>query len=183
MLRNIAILLLFPALGVAQSPSAIPSSGEIPRFMTLAKGLYRGGQPSENGLALLKQNGVKTIINLRMENDESAIVQKLGMNYVHIPIEDVQPWSHIPEAAIAKYFEIVNNPANYPIFFHCRRGADRTGEMAAFYRMAIQGWSAEQAYSEALGVGMRPWYLGLKTQLYYFHPPVQAKLQPAIEAR
>jgi len=149
----------------------------------VASGLYRGAQPSEKGFELLKQNGIKTVINLRLENDESDIVQKLGMNYVHIPIEDVRPWSYIPEAAIAKYFELVNNPANYPIFFHCHRGADRTGEMAALYRMAIQGWSAQQAYSEALSIGMRPWFLGLKTQLYDFHPPVQAKLQPAIEAR
>src|SRR5436190_19635811 len=105
------------------------------------------------------------------------------MNYVRIPVDEVRPWSELPEAAIAKYFEIINNPANYPIFFHCRRGADRTGAIAAFYRMAIQGWDAKQAYSEALAIGMRPWYLGLTAQLYDFRPPARAKLQPGIQGQ
>ena len=105
------------------------------------------------------------------------------MNYVHIPVEDVRPWTQIPEAAVAKYFELINNPANYPIFFHCRRGADRTGAMAALYRIAIERWDARQAYSEARHIGMRPWYLGLRTQLYDFHPPAPPQLQPAIQAR
>jgi tyrosine-protein phosphatase SIW14 len=141
---------------------------EIPRFHMVAEGLYRGGQPSSQGFELLRDRGIKTVINLRMEDDESAVVQSLGMNCVHIPVEDTEASTQIPEAAIAKYFEVVNNPANYPIFFHCHHGVDRTGTMAALYRMAIQGWSAEQAYTEALTIGMRPQYAGLKAQIYDF---------------
>jgi protein tyrosine/serine phosphatase len=173
--------LLFPAIMVAAPASEIPSRGEIPRFFTVAEGLYRGGQPTEKGFELLKRRGIKTVINLRLEHDEAEIVQKYGMNYVQIPIEEVRPWTQIPEAAVAKYFEIVNNPANYPIFFHCQRGADRTGAMAAFYRMAVQGWNAMQAYSEARNIGMRWWYPALRAQLFDFHPPERAKLQPTIE--
>ena len=161
----------------------IPSNGNIPRFLMLADGLFRGGQPTAKGFELLKRRGIKTVVNLRMEHDEGKIVEKLGMNYVHISVDEVRPWTQIPQAAIAKYFEVLNNPANYPIFFHCQRGADRTGAMAAFYRMAIQGWDANKAYTEARGIGMRWWFAGLKSQLYEFHPPERAKLQPAIEPR
>ena len=168
---------------LAGKPGALPSDGEIPRFIQVSDGLFRGGQPTQKGFELLKQRGIKTVINFRMENDESAAVEKLGMNYVQIPVEDIRPWTQIPEAAIAKYFELVNNPANYPIFFHCRRGADRTGAMAALYRIAVQGWTAKKAYSEARDVGMRWFYQGLKTQLYDSKPPVRAELQPSIEAR
>ena len=174
------LLLLLPAALSAAPPAEIPAPGAIPRFMMIADGLYRGGQPTEKGYELLKQRGIKTVVNLRMEYDEGKIVQKLGMNYVQIPIEEVRPWSQIPPAAVAKYFEILNNPANYPIFFHCQRGADRTGAMAALYRMAIQGWDAKKAYSEARNIGMRWWYAGLREQLYTFHPPERDKLQPAI---
>jgi tyrosine-protein phosphatase SIW14 len=160
--------------------SEIPSNGDIPRFLMVADGLYRGGQPSEKGFELLKQHGIKTIVNLRMEHDEAEIVQKYGMNYVQIPLDEVRPWTQIPEAAVAKYFEVVNNPANYPIFFHCQRGADRTGAMAAFYRIAIQGWDAKKAYTEARDIGMRWWFPGLRAQLYDFHPPERDKLQTAI---
>jgi len=183
MLHLLLLLFLLPTALELRPLSAAGPDGEIPRFFEVAGGLYRGGQPTERGFYLLKERGIKTVINLRMENDEANLVERLGLNYVHIPVEDIWPSSRIPEAAIAKYFEIINNPANYPIFFHCRRGADRTGAIAAFYRMAIQGWDAKQAYSEALAIGMRPWYLGLTAQLYDFRPPARAKLQPGIEAR
>jgi tyrosine-protein phosphatase SIW14 len=182
MMRSM-MFLLFPAVLLAAPSSEIPTNGDIPRFLMVADGLYRGGQPTERGFELLKQRGIKTVINLRMEHDEAAIVQKLGMNYVQIPVEEVRPWTQIPEAAVAKYFEMVNNPANYPIFFHCQRGADRTGALAAFYRIAIQGWDAKKAYSEARDIGMRWWFAALKSQVYEFHPPERAKLQPSIAPR
>src|SRR6476469_1672321 len=81
----------------------------------------------------------RTIINLRAEdNSEAPLVENLGMKYVWIPIPKVRPWSQISDNAIQQYFEVVNNPHNYPIFFHCRRGADRTGFLAAAYRISAQ---------------------------------------------
>jgi len=159
-----------------------PEEGDIPRFGILAEGLYRGGQPTEKGFQSLKGKGVKTVINLRAEdNSEERIVEKLGMKYIRIPIQEIRPWSQIPPGAIAKYFELVNNRENYPIFFHCRRGADRTGALAALYRMAVQGWNARKAYDEARNIGMRWYFSGLKVQINDFHPPARAELQPAIK--
>lgn len=136
----------------------------------LTNGLYRGGQPDKKGFEFLKQQGVKTVINLQKENDEETTVRQLGMNYVQIAIDDPRPSSRIPDPAIAKYFEIVNNPANYPIFFHCRRGADRTGAMAALYRIANQGWDAKKAYDEARDIGLRWWYMAIKKQVMEYRP-------------
>jgi hypothetical protein len=96
----------------------------------------------------------------------------MGMNYVQIPVDEVRPWSVIPPAALRKFFELVNNPANYPIYFHCRRGADRTGAFAAFYRIAIDHWDRKLAYAEARDIGMRWYYFGLRAQIHDFHPPL-----------
>ena len=159
-------LLIFQSF-LPNSPAEPLSTREIPRFQMIASGLYRGGQPARPGFDYLRKSGIKTVINLRMENDEEAVVKALGMNYVHIPVT-IKPWSKIPEAAIRRYFEVVNDAANYPIFFHCRRGADRTGAMAGFYRIAVQGWEPEKVYSEARNIGMRWWFRGLKGQLYGF---------------
>jgi len=158
-----------PALVLAQGWPTITQTTNIPRFQMVAEGLYRGGQPDLTGFEFLKKQGIKTVINLRTENDEEAIIKKLGMNYVQISVS-VTPFtgSKIPDKAIAKYFEIINNPDNYPIFFHCKRGADRTGAMAGFYRIVHQGWDGDKAYSEARKVGMRWWYPGLKGQLKDF---------------
>src|SRR5262245_45556525 len=182
-MRHLMIfLLLFPVVTATLPAEETSWDRDIPRFGMVTEGLYRGGQPTEKGFQLLRDKGVRTVINLRAEdNSEESIVEKLGMNYVQIPVDEIQPWSQIPPGAIAKYFELVNNPASYPIFFHCRRGADRTGALAAFYRMALQGWSAEEAYNEARDVGMR-WYFGrLKSQIFDFHPPAPSELQTAMK--
>jgi tyrosine-protein phosphatase SIW14 len=134
----------------------------------ITDGLYRGAQPERTGFEYLKKSGIKTIINLRIENDEESMVRELGMNYVHIPVNDMKVWSKIPQAAIESYFKVLSDPSNYPIFFHCRRGADRTGAMAGFYRIVVQGWEPAKAYSEARDVGMRWWFRGLKQQLRSF---------------
>lgn len=161
------LLLLFQSLTADTFPQLLPPK-EIPRFQMLDSGLYRGGQPEREGFDYLRKNGFKTIINLRTENDEEAIVKELGMNYVHIPI-DVKFWSKIPSPAIEQYFKILNDPANYPIFFHCKRGADRTGALAGFYRIAVQGWEPKKAYTEARQIGMRWWYPAIKKQIRNFN--------------
>jgi len=146
----------------------------------ISEELVRTNQPWPHQLAGWKDKGIKTSINLRAEdNSEASVVEKLGMTYVQIPVDEVRPWTKIPDSAIAKYFEVVNNPANYPIFFHCRRGADRTGFFAALYRMALHHWDAKKAHNEARKIGMRWYYAGLKSQIYDFKPPSQAELQPS----
>jgi protein tyrosine phosphatase (PTP) superfamily phosphohydrolase (DUF442 family) len=145
-----------------------PPKNHIARFQKVADGLYRGAQPERLGFEYLKNNGIKTVINLRMENDEEPMVRQLGMNYIHIPVNDMKPWSRIPDSAIDQYFKVLEDPSNYPIFFHCQRGADRTGAMAGFYRISVQGWEPAKAYSEARDIGMRWYFAGLKQQLQSF---------------
>lgn len=154
-------------------PSPAPSS--IPRFEKIADGLFRGGQPDKAGFEYLKSQGIRTVINLRGENDEEPIVNGLGIQYVHIPMA-VMPWSKISQKSIKSYFEVLNDPANYPIFVHCRRGADRTGVMVALYRIVAQGWDGKKAVKEARDIGMRWWYLGLKGQIKGFAKPANLAL-------
>jgi protein tyrosine/serine phosphatase len=174
-----SVLFLLPAMLTSEQPFPKHISSKfIPRFQMVDAGIYRGGQPIREGFELLKRHGIKTVINLRTENDEAAIVKELGMNYIHLPI-NLKMWSKIPDKAIQRYFEIVNDPANHPIFFHCRRGADRTGALAGFYRIAVQGWGAEKAYKEARDIGMRWWYPAVKDQMYEFSRDYTAYLKPA----
>jgi protein tyrosine/serine phosphatase len=137
----------------------------IPRFQQVAEGLYRGGQPTPAGLAFLKQRGIRTVVDLRPEDGEKALVEKLGMKYVHLPIST---WGRIPDETVRGFFQIVRDPPNQPVFVHCRRGADRTGIMVGFYRIAFQGWDGPKAYREARAIGMSWWLRGLKRQLYDF---------------
>jgi len=175
---RLATLLFLFQLTSTNSFTEPLSTKDIPRFQMITAGLYRGGQPRHDGFVYLQKNGIKTVINLRTENDEEVIVKKLGMNYVHIPMS-IAPWSKIPDAAIEQYFKVLNDPANYPIFFHCRRGADRTGALAGFYRIAYQGWEPSKAYSEARSIGLRWWFPAIKQQINGFKPESFASSKPA----
>lgn len=62
----------------------------LPNFHSVTEQIFRGGQPSEEGLDLLKQKGIATIINLREETTaieaERAYVQSIGLHYISIPL-------------------------------------------------------------------------------------------------
>jgi protein tyrosine/serine phosphatase len=150
---------------LAQSTRQAPNSQAIPRFGQVAEGFYRGGQPSRQGFEYLKQLGVKTIINLRAENQEAEEVESLGFHYVRIPM---RAWERVPGSKIQVFFQVLRDRDSYPVFVHCERGADRTGFMVGLYRIAFQDWSADRAYQEARAHGMRWLYLSLKHQLYEF---------------
>ena len=167
-IQTAILLLVLVALSwavLAQSAHEVPNSQAIPRFDQVAKGFYRGGQPRRQGYEYLKQLGVKTVINLRAENQEAEEVKSLGLHNVHIPIN---PWERVPEIKIQMFLQVLRDRDSYPVFVHCGHGADRTGFMVGLFRIAFQDWSADRAYQEARAHGMSPWHLSLKHQLYEF---------------
>ena len=46
------------------------------------------------------------------------------------------------------FLSAVSDTNNLPAFVHCRRGADRTGMMCATYRVAVCGWTRQEAVPE-----------------------------------
>src|SRR5262249_10638173 len=94
------LVVVFPAIMTASSVADIPLKNDIPRFSMLAEGIYRGGQPTAKGFQFLKDKGIKTIINLRAEdNSEAKTVEKLGMRYFQFAIAEVRPWSQLSPGA------------------------------------------------------------------------------------
>src|SRR6476660_8976681 len=152
--------------------SAVTVDG-VPRFQQFGKSAFRGGQPTAKGFHDLKGNGIRTVINLRVEDDERELVESLGMKYVHIPINMpllTRPWKTISDADIAAFFQAVEDPENQPVFVHCHRGADRTGMLVGLYRIAHDNWDGGRAYREARQIGMRWWLRSFKGQLLSFRP-------------
>ena len=172
---NLLVALSLPFLLFVEEP--VKGTRDIPRFQQVSQSLYRGGLPKQAGFVFLKETGIKTVINLMEENDEERVVRGLGMNYVHIPMR-VTVGSRISDENIIRFFEVVRDQNNFPVFVHCRRGADRTGIMVGLYRIDADGWTGAKAYSEARKIGMRWWYRGLKKQLNDWKPSLIASRRP-----
>jgi hypothetical protein len=108
--------------------------------------LYRGGAPTREGLETLKGMGIKTVVNLRhYHGQEERVCREVGIGYLRIALES----SDAPtDEAVRRFLRTVTDPRLEPVYFHCWRGKDRTGTMAAVYRMTVEGWPLEAALAE-----------------------------------
>lgn len=122
----------------------------VERFAMVDNGLYRGAQPDRVMLAALKQQGIRTIVNFRAEKNlveqERQWAQELGLEYVSLPWTIYGPFR---KEVFDRFFALLDDPAKRPIFFHCKRGSERTGVLAALYAIRYQGASYEEALAEA----------------------------------
>lgn len=106
--------------------------------------LYRGAQPGGEGMQQLKKFGIKTIVNLRSFHSDRGEIGDTGLSYEHFYMK---PW-HAEDEEVVRFLKIVTDGERTPAFVHCQRGADRTGTMCAIYRIAVQGWSKDEAIAE-----------------------------------
>ena len=108
---------------------------------------YRGGQPKENEYKSLKDLGINTIVDLRNDPEayEKPSAEALGMKYINIPMDDAE---YPSDAAIAKFLEVINDPANGNMYVHCKGGKHRAGVTGAVYRMTKYGWDYDKTFAE-----------------------------------
>ena len=70
---------------------AIAESAAIPNLHQVNEHIYRGGQPAPDAWQRLAKMGIKTVIDLRREDEhstaaEAQAVAAAGMNYVNVPM-------------------------------------------------------------------------------------------------
>ena len=116
----------------------------LPNLFKVNAGLYRGAQPTAEGVKELKKLGVKTIIGLRDKHTDRHLLGDSKIAFEHIPMKT---W-HAEDEDVVRFLQIVNDKARQPVFVHCQHGADRTGTMCAIYRVAVDGWTKQQAIDE-----------------------------------
>ncbi len=134
-----------PAEDVGQSEWATPIEREgLPNLHKVSEDLYRGAQPTAEGMKELKKLGIKTVINLRAFHSDRDEIGDTELDYVHIRMT---AW-HPEEEDIIRFLKIVTDKNRTPVFVHCQYGADRTGVMSAIYRIIVDGWSKEEAIKE-----------------------------------
>ena len=120
---------------------------DIENFGKVNDHFYRGSQPTDRNYEQLAALGIKTIVNLRDDAQQSdrADAERAGLRYINLPMKQ----KSYPKAdTAAKFLSIMNDQANWPVYIHCAGGRHRTGVMTAVYRMSVDGWDIDRAYQE-----------------------------------
>lgn len=141
-----AVAELSAALSFRNEKASLPGVGNFGRVNAH---LYRGAQPTQEGLRSLAARGVQVVVRLSLGEEgaasEAADVRALGMESVTLP------WSVESEPdrdEIRQFLEVVGDRRGRVVFVHCKQGADRTGVMIAMSRIAFDGWSPDRAMQE-----------------------------------
>lgn len=161
---SLLLILIAAALMGCSAPTAgrelngVGNVGKVQRRDEPASFFFRGNQPSEEGIATLKQMGVKTVINLRDNFDprEEQWARDAGMEYLLIKTScrEIKPLQIA--AFMSKMREYQKGGNRWPVFIHCFYGRDRTGLYVAIHRIVDEGWDREAAIDELLSYGHRP---------------------------
>jgi protein tyrosine phosphatase (PTP) superfamily phosphohydrolase (DUF442 family) len=149
--QRVALALAGWIAGGAQAePAARPEGWAVrverpglPNFYKVSDGYYRGAQPTAAGYRELHRLGVRTVVSLRRVSDR-GLIGRLPLGYEHI---GMSAW-HPEDEDVVRFLRVVGDARRQPVFVHCQYGADRTGMMTAVYRVAVQGWSKDEAIRE-----------------------------------
>ena len=119
----------------------------------LADKITASGQPKEDGLKEIAEDGYVAVIDLRTasENrgmDEQGIVENLGMEYVALPISGRDAINFENAVKLAQ----ILNSYDQPVLVHCGNG-NRVGALLAL-REKINGASIEDALKFGKSGGM-----------------------------
>jgi protein tyrosine phosphatase (PTP) superfamily phosphohydrolase (DUF442 family) len=124
-----------------------------PSFEKVSDTLTRGSRRSPEELKAMANEGFRGIISLTAERtDDRATVERLGMRYLRLPIVDNTAPTR---RQMMRMLDFLSELGDERVYVHCEAGKGRTGVAVAVYRMAVQGWTAEQAIAEGKGFGLR----------------------------
>ena len=120
-------------------------------FKPISDGIFIGPQPAEQDLKEAKQLGIQTVIDMRMPGESNTSNQELtrsnDLGYVNVPVNKLALAEHqIDDLEHA----MARSPG--PYLLHCATGA-RAALLLSLSRARQMGWTAEQTFQEAQGMG------------------------------
>lgn len=124
--------------------------------------VYRSGQLWPSQLSrLLRDKGIRTVINLRGENpdhawynDELKVTRAAGVRHISLPMSANREPN---DALLASLIEALRT-AEQPVLIHCEAGADRTGLASALYKLLALHESPQLADGQlSFRFGHFPW--------------------------
>jgi protein tyrosine/serine phosphatase len=115
----------------------------------MAPDLYRSALPSARDWPALQALGIATVINFYQRSDEQWLKDPRVVQ-VHLPLRT----DRVDDADVIEALRSIRQAQSRGrVLIHCKHGQNRTGLMAAMYRVIYQNWSKEQALAEMRGGG------------------------------
>jgi len=140
----------------------------------LSENIISGSEPhGEAALKRIADMGVLTILSVDGKAPDAAAAKKLGMRYVHVPIQ-YRGITESERLKIAKVFLELDGP----FYVHCFHGRHRGAAAAAWGRVVLDGVPRREALAE-----MRQWcgtsdkYRGLYRSVGKSTAPTEADLK------
>jgi protein tyrosine phosphatase (PTP) superfamily phosphohydrolase (DUF442 family) len=143
--------LILGAVPTTQEQAQVPP---IRNFLQVNTEFCTGGQPRVEHYAMLKEKGVKAVLNLRQPtehraDEEKQLVEELGLKYFNVPVNYQNPTAE----SVDEFLKITDDKANRPMFVHCT-AAIRVGAFWTIRRVVRDGLSWEAALEEGKKVGL-----------------------------
>ena len=147
---TVILILLFVSFSGLAQPRLRPTQwatpvidSELDNFYKISDQLYRSEQPNSKAVAEYESLGIGNILNLRKHHTDNSEAKASAIILNHIPMAA----RNVTQDQILQALRIIKNSKN-PTVIHCWHGSDRTGVVAAAYRMVFQNWSSQQAIDE-----------------------------------
>ena len=137
-----------PTYSIVKKKKLIAEKITIPNcrlknFYRIGEGVYRSDQPSYQCFRELEKFGIKEVLNLRNLHNDNDEAQGTSIQLHHIRTRATLMNLDNLMAALR-----VIRDRKGPLLFHCWHGSDRTGAVAAMYRIVFQHVSKEDAIHE-----------------------------------
>jgi len=116
--------------------------------------VFSGGQPTQAEFSKLRDNGIKTVINLRLPSetdwDEQTLLSDLGINYINLPIDGA---AGISEENARALMSLIDKNDDEPLIVHCGSG-NRVGALIAIAESKINQSDIETSIKEGKRWGL-----------------------------
>jgi uncharacterized protein (TIGR01244 family) len=155
MMRTVLTSAALIALTIACAPLLAEETAGILNATSPAPGILFGGQPTAEQLEKLASADYKTVIDLRLPDedrgyDEAAAAKAAGMAYLSVPVKT----DKLDEPATLDRFIDIFSKVEKPVLVHCGVGS-RVAVVYYAWLVAKEGMSRDEALARAKEHGLR----------------------------
>lgn len=117
-----------------------------------------GGATPPAAMGWLQGNGFKTVINLRLPDEEGepvaneeAAARAAGLQYIHLPFDPENPTPGL----VDEFLRVTGDPSSQPIYIHCGSGT-RAAALWMIGRVIQDGVPMPEAEKEVTDIAGKP---------------------------